>query len=456
MNAGLRNRLVLAAAAAAFTALGRPAGADTVGATPTSFTYQGELVQGGTPVEGVVDLAFSLWDAAVGGAQIGVTSTCDDVQVMAGRFTATVDLGASVFDGAARWLEISVDGSPLSPRQRVTGAPYSLSTRGMTVEDDDDVSIVDRIFVDDARQFIGVNRSQQVSLEEFFGVAAPVQTGFGGMYVRTDGADARPFYGYSAAGDISAYHYYDPEAAMWKLYVDGDRLFVGDDGFVGVNRDTPLSSSEYFGVDAPVQNGYGGMYVNTAGAEALPFYGYGHGGDIGAFHYFDPGDSEWRLFGGGMRLAVNTGDGNVGFGVSNPAFPIEMVSGAVCTAGGTWVNASSETLKENFESIDGVEVLERLVALPISRWNYRVEDDGVQHLGPTAEAFQAAFGLGHADDSIATVDADGVALAAIQGLHELLDSKTQRIEELAAENTELRDLMTTLAQRLDDLERSNP
>ena len=61
----------------------------------------------------------------------------------------------------------------------------------------------------------------------------------------------------------------------------------------------------------------------------------------------------------------------------------------------------------------------------------------VRHLGPTAQDFHAAFGLGHSDRHISTVDADGVALSAIQGLHELLQEKSQQIAELEARNADL-------------------
>jgi len=51
-----------------------------------------------------------------------------------------------------------------------------------------------------------------------------------------------------------------------------------------------------------------------------------------------------------------------------------------------------------------------------------------------AQDFYAAFGLGIDDKHIVTVDADGVAFAAIQGLYEL-------IEELQVENEHMRAVM---------------
>jgi len=44
-----------------------------------------------------------------------------------------------------------------------------------------------------------------------------------------------------------------------------------------------------------------------------------------------------------------------------------------------------------------------------------------------ARDFHAAFGLGESEKRINTVDADGVALAAIQGLNQKLEEKDREI-----------------------------
>jgi hypothetical protein len=99
---------------------------------------------------------------------------------------------------------------------------------------------------------------------------------------------------------------------------------------------------------------------------------------------------------------------------------------------------SDRNAKENFAAVDPQEVLQQVAALPISRWTFKTEA-GVKHVGPMAQDFHAAFGVGADDKHIATVDADGVALAAIQGLN-------QKLEEQRAENAELK-------ARLDRLEK---
>ncbi len=68
-----------------------------------------------------------------------------------------------------------------------------------------------------------------------------------------------------------------------------------------------------------------------------------------------------------------------------------------------------------------------------------------------AQDFYAAFGLGNSDTHIGTVDADGVALAAIQGLYQLLEEKDtiivaqqEQLHELGTQVAELRDLVNHL------------
>ena len=106
-------------------------------------------------------------------------------------------------------------------------------------------------------------------------------------------------------------------------------------------------------------------------------------------------------------------------------------NGAHVTAGGSWTNGSSRSFKEGFEAVDARRVLAQVQALPITRWRYKGEDASA-HMGPVAEDFHAAFGLGGDARYIGTVDADGVALAAIQGLAELVDEQRALLAEQRA------------------------
>jgi hypothetical protein len=68
--------------------------------------------------------------------------------------------------------------------------------------------------------------------------------------------------------------------------------------------------------------------------------------------------------------------------------------------------------------------------MPVSSWRFKTESEEVRHIGPTAQDFEAAFSLGNDDRYINSGDADGVALAAIQGLNQKLEEKDARIQVL--------------------------
>jgi len=108
-----------------------------------------------------------------------------------------------------------------------------------------------------------------------------------------------------------------------------------------------------------------------------------------------------------------------------------LTTGAELNAGsGTWTSVSDRNAKESVEVVQPREVLERVATLPVATWQYKTEAGDVRHMGPMAQDFHEAFGLGHNEISIATVDADGVSLAAIQGLYEVVKEKDARIAEL--------------------------
>jgi hypothetical protein len=114
-----------------------------------------------------------------------------------------------------------------------------------------------------------------------------------------------------------------------------------------------------------------------------------------------------------------------------------MVPGAN-GSGGTVV-VSDRNLKRDIEPVDEQAVLERVASMPVSTWSYKSEDRSVRHLGPMAQDFSAAFGLGDTDRAYSSVDAHGVAMAAIKALYERSREQDARIERLERENAELRE-----------------
>jgi hypothetical protein len=110
----------------------------------------------------------------------------------------------------------------------------------------------------------------------------------------------------------------------------------------------------------------------------------------------------------------------------------------------TLTPTSDRNAKENFKPVDARAVLEKVTSLPLSEWNFKA-DSATRHLGPMAQDFYAAFGVGPDEKHIATVDADGVALAAIQGLNQKVEAETAA---LRAENAALRRELAGLKQFL--------
>ena len=150
----------------------------------------------------------------------------------------------------------------------------------------------------------------------------------------------------------------------------------------------------------------------------------------------------------GSVLALSLNAGNVGIGTTEPT-DLLVVGGSATPAycnGTTWVNGSDRNSKEDFTAINPREVLAKISALPITEWKYKVEADGTEHLGPMAQDFHAAFGLNGPDDKhIATVDEEGVALAAIQGLNQKL---ADQLNQQVSENTKLEQRIEKLEQMM--------
>jgi hypothetical protein len=105
---------------------------------------------------------------------------------------------------------------------------------------------------------------------------------------------------------------------------------------------------------------------------------------------------------------------------------------------------SDRNAKRDIVPIDGDEILRRVAALPISAWSYKDAQPSGRHIGPMAQDFHAAFGTGDSDRCIPTVDANGVALAAIQALSRRVEQLDLATRELRAQNTVLREQVKRL------------
>ena len=122
-------------------------------------------------------------------------------------------------------------------------------------------------------------------------------------------------------------------------------------------------------------------------------------------------------------------DGTLGFyfGGSGSAKMTLSPNGDLIISG-TLNPPSDVNRKELIIPVDQSSILRKVKNLPISTWYYK--DQEAQHIGPMAQDFSRIFGYGDSDTSIATVDADGVALAAIQALAKENEQLKEQVSEL--------------------------
>lgn len=257
---------------------------------------------------------------------------------------------------------------------------------------------------------------------------AKASTGFNyGVFARSDSTNGRGIYAWANADSGN------PVA----VYGDCDSPEGFSCYFAG-----PVGSRNYFQRNV----GIGTIAPNVAlhvatGSDASLSSGSGYVvlGDVsGSNLVIDNNEIIARDNGAGAKLYLNHEGGNVGILRNSASHPLHVGNdnangnGAHLTAGGTWTNGSSRDFKGGFEPIDKQAVLRKVVELPVTRWRYKGEAVNVHHIGPVAEDFRAAFEVGHDERYITTVDADGVALAAIQGLYGIVQEKNREIDELKA------------------------
>ena len=219
--------------------------------------------------------------------------------------------------------------------------------------------------------------------------------------------------------------------------------------------DDNIASGYHATVPGGLLNTAGGTDSFAAGSEAVAQHD-------GAFVWSD--DSGTSFVSNGPNTFSARATGGVRFvtaidGSGNPTAGVSLASG-----GGSWSSISDRNAKANFAPVDGRKVLEQLAAIPIETWNYKSQQPSTRHMGPMAQDFHAAFQVGEDDKHITTIDADGVAMAAIQGLYQMLQAKDAQLAEQGrqiklliaqknAERAEQTKQTESLSARLEKLER---
>jgi hypothetical protein len=118
---------------------------------------------------------------------------------------------------------------------------------------------------------------------------------------------------------------------------------------------------------------------------------------------------------------------------------------SLAAGSGAWSSLSDRNAKENLVTADPQAILAKVAALPVATWNYKSQTPSIRHIGPMAQDFHAAFGVGEDEKHITTIDEEGVALAAIKGLNQKLDEKDAEIQQLQQTVAQLKEAVNKLA-----------
>jgi len=388
----------------------------TVFGQGTSFTYQGRLSSSSGPVSGLRDVKFTLFSVASGGSAVAGPLTISAVPVSNGLFTATLDFGSAVFNGSSYWLELGVvtNGGvvfdTLAPRQLVTPSPYAVfAAKANSVA---------------ATNITGLLPDGQLSSNVALRSAINTFVGSSNLFTGNVGigttSPAKTLEVSANVGPVS------PGGSVESSVI----VRVSNPAATG-NFTSPNVAGIGFGRNSTRQAIVGGTFGN----DYLDFFTAG------------------LLTSPQMRIDAN---GNVGIGTNAPAQRLHVigniVSSGTVTANGVLLT-SDRNAKENFRPVDNQAVLAKVATLPLSEWSYKTESASVMHMGPMAQDFQAAFQLGSDDKHISVVDAGGVALAAIQGLNQKVESQRTQLEQRDAEIVELKSALKDLQEFVHSLDR---
>jgi len=169
----------------------------------------------------------------------------------------------------------------------------------------------------------------------------------------------------------------------------------------------------------------------------------------GAFVWADSGGFDFASTAVNQFSARCTGGARFVSAVNFVGTPTAGVT--LAAGGGSWSSISDLNAKENVAPVAARDLLERLAQIPISTWNYTSQDPSIRHIGPMAQDFHAAFGVGEDDTHITTIDADGVALAAIQELYRITQDLKARDAEVALLQSKIQRLEELIVSRLSDV-----
>jgi hypothetical protein len=453
-------------------------------AVPQLINFQGRLTNdAGDTLDTTVAMVFSVYDApSLGGVFWRETQT--SVAVVGGTFNiflgSVEPLHDSVFRFADRYLGVKVGDDPeLTPRTRLVSVAYA--HRASTVDGASGGAITSQVAIGTFHETSGPGAFVAGDHNAATGDHATVS---GGKYNKARGRYATVGGGGAATpGDSNlALGEYSTIAGGYRHLTSGQYSTIGggDDQTASGDWST-ISGGQDNATTAQFGTVAGGQYNLASGAYAT--IAGGVRGVAGGHHSFVAGGTDNTAngdysFAAGRFATVAAAHEGAILLADSTAVPFNSVAGnefAVrCTGGarmvtavdglgmpaagacltpgsGSWASCSDRNAKENVVVANGGAVLDKLAGLPISVWSYKSEPAVIRHIGPMAQDFYEAFGLGADERHITAIDADGVALAAIKELHHrMADELAAKDRTLAALESRLAELQAAVTLLLDD------
>lgn len=445
-------------------------GAAAPTAQAESFNYHGSLSSAGKPADGSYDLRLTLYSAETGGRVLAGPIDLHGVDVRDGNFSTAVDFGPAA-TSMGGWLGVDVrtaGGAWESLDGRSTVAPTGSACPGSWTLDGNAANpagsyvgtadLQDLVFKTNGstRAIIRTNGGTELYP---WSSAAPIGQGAFSSNFSNGAAGAYSFAAgwNSKTNNTGSFVWGDRDSTAIYQDTGANQFIIGAKGGVGINTSTaddgtaplnktltlaPVDGSSAVSFAMRVGTNQSWQFANLFSAMT---YGFSNSGSL----------TLSAVFGTNQTIGLNGAIGTA-------AQPLKVGhdastgNGAYLSGGGVWTNASSRFFKQGFADVDSAAVLAKLVKMPIQTWTYL--DGGAtdgRHLGPVAEDFATAFGLGQDSQHISTVDANGVALVAIQGLNSKLEGDNAelrgRLDQVQAENDALRERIEKLAVAVEHL-----
>jgi hypothetical protein len=318
----------------------------------SSFTYQGQLSDGGVPATGPCDFRFVLYDAQIGGSQVGPIQERAHVELSEGRFGVNLDFGASAFTGQARWLEVAVQCAADANyttlgRVALTAAPQALQS----------LQALDADQLDGQHASAFASASHDHLGQTWTGSDNPL---------KMEGSYGWPYY---APLVITSTHEYG--RGVYVIEAGGDAFSVGITGGDGLHMYRTFGD----GVDVEQTFGDGFRVCMTGGETSCSSDNENHGLEVGnaqhdGVHVIEAGDD---------GLSVDTA-GNNGLLVQYAGGNGLRVNGAGLNGVEIW-DTTYDGVQVNNAGRDGVRAD---TSNANQEWGFRTEDKGYAGAGWTA------------------------------------------------------------------------